>query len=57
MANIQILKLSILITHGITEIVIGLIIMISYKIIRKIINKKKEGPVNEISEFSESTEY
>ena len=37
MANIQILKLSILITHGITEIVIGLIIMISYKIIRKII--------------------
>lgn len=57
MANIQILKLSILITHGITEIVIGLIIMISYKIIRKIINKKKEGPVNEISKFSESTEY
>lgn len=53
MANIQILKLSILITHGITEIVIGLIIMISYKII----NKKKEGPVNEISKFSESTEY
>ena len=57
MASIQILKLSILITHGITEIVIGLIIMISYKIIRKIINKKKEGPVNEISEFSESTKY
>ena len=54
MANIPILKLSILLKHGIIELVIGIIMMIIYKIVIKIISKKKEVVVNEISEYEQS---
>lgn len=57
MASVPILKLSILFKHGIIEIILGIVIMISYKIINKKINKTKEDKKDELSKFIEFSEY
>ena len=57
MASVPIFKLSILYTHGTVELVIGIMIMILYKLVIKNIFTKKGDKDNEISKFTEFDEF
>jgi len=55
MATLPILKISILLRHGFIELIIGLSVMIIYKVVKKIFNKKgeKQDEIPEIPEYNE----
>lgn len=56
MSNIPLLNLSILIKHGLIELICGLLVMIMYKIVIKMINQKKGKNIDEVSENAQFTE-
>lgn len=55
MATLPILKISILLRHGFIELIIGLSVMIIYKVVKKISNKKgeKQDEIPEIPKYNE----
>ena len=52
MLNIEILHTEILTKHGVMQLVLGLVIIVTYKVISKKVQRKKEAISNEISEES-----
>ena len=57
MSEIEILKTSILLKHGLIEVLIGIIIFIIYVVINKIKNNTRKENTNEISKDFEPTEF